>query len=123
MRGVPGAGDQARLDRDLTWRRRPQLFFGAVGIVRALQRKHRHLDVGQEAGDVEVAKARIEPGVVPASERDIDVGVIAREARAQVAGFILGADPADAFDVQVFDEEMRGDRYETEENIALVPHV
>ena len=68
-----------------------QLLVGAVGIVGALQRQDRDRDAGQQAGDVEGAEARVEPGVVPAAERDVDVAVVAGEALAQVAGFVLGA--------------------------------
>ena len=65
-----------------------QLVVGAVWIVGALQCQDRHPDGGQEAGDVEGAEPRVQPGVVPAPERDIDVAVVAREALAQVAGLV-----------------------------------
>ncbi len=59
-----------------------------------------------------VAEARIEPGIVPATERDVDVAVVAGQALAQVARARSAAlICADAGDVQVLDEEMRGDQH------------
>ncbi len=106
-----GAGDQTRsvIGACTLAGEDVHLLVGAVGVVLALQRQDRDRDVGEQAGDVEVAESRVQPGVVPAMERDVDVAVIAGEALAQVAGFVLGLDLADAGDVQVFDEEMRGD--------------
>ena len=79
---MAGAGDQLGLDRRLhVGFQDPELLVGAVGIVGALQRQDRHLDVRQEAGDVEVAEPGVEPGVVPALERGVDVAMISSEAR------------------------------------------
>ncbi len=69
-----------------------ELLIGPVRIVGALQRQDGDGDGGKVTGDVERAEPRIEPGVVPAAKRDIGVGVIACEARAQIAGFVFGAD-------------------------------
>jgi hypothetical protein len=107
MWGVARAGDQAGLDgggevrlHDLKLRLR------AVGVVGALQAEGRDTDDRQETGDVEVAEARVEPGAVPAMEGVVGVAVIAREAGAEVAGFVRVLDLADAGDVEVFDEEV-----------------
>ena len=60
------------------------LLVGAVGIGGALQAQNRHADVGEQTGDVEVAKARVQPGVVPSTERGVDIAMVARQALSQV---------------------------------------
>ena len=109
-------GDQARFDRDPhVGGENPKLVLGPVGIVGALQCQDRRLNGGEEAGDVEGAEPRVQPGVVPSPERDFDIAVVAGEALAQVAGLVRGRDLADAGDVEVFDEEVGGDGDEAEE--------
>jgi hypothetical protein len=80
-----------------------------------LQRQDGHADVAQEGGDVEAAKPGVQPGVVPAVERSVDIVVIAGETLAQIAGFIRVGDLADAGDVEVFDKEVRGNGDQTEQ--------
>ena len=49
--------------------------------------------------------------------------MVAGEALAEVAGCVVLLDLADAGDVEVFDDEVRGDRYETGETVGVVTGV
>ena len=56
----------------------------AVLVVRTLQDRNRHADIGEVFRDIPVAEFRIEPGAVPAVEGVVDVLVPAREFRLQL---------------------------------------
>jgi hypothetical protein len=60
----------------------------SVFVVVSLHREHRAADRGQRGFDVPAAKRGIEPDVVPAPEGGVDVGVMARQALAQVGGAV-----------------------------------
>ena len=97
--GVSGAADHAWGDRDLDpGGEDAELFVGAVGVVGALQRQDGNGDGGQEGGQVERAETRVAPGVVPAVEGGVGFAVVAGEALAEVGGFVVGLDLADAGD-------------------------
>jgi hypothetical protein len=100
VRRMADARQHQRLDRaiaflldDLHLRER------AVRIGRALHDQHRHADLGERLGGVEILEPGIEPRTAPAAERRIDIGVMAREADTQV-GRLVGRDGvADRLDV------------------------
>ena len=101
---MPSGGNQSGVDGGGDVRfQNAKLDVCAVGIVGALQRQDGNLDGRQKAGDVEVLETRVQPGVVPSSERGIHVDMVARQALTQGSGFILGLDLSDADDVQLFD--------------------
>ena len=82
-------GDQLDFDR------RPHIGPERASAAHRCHRDHRrlagqdgHADAWKEPGDVEIAKPRIQPGVVPAAERDVHVAVIAGQALAQIAGLV-----------------------------------
>src|SRR5581483_4830269 len=88
LRRMARAGQQHDLDRAVAFLLRDlDLLHRAVLVVLALHDEHRHADIGKELRDVPLAKPRIEPGVVPAAERVVDVVMPASEPRAQIAGF------------------------------------
>ena len=121
MRRMAHARQQRDLDRAVAFAlRRLDLPDGAVLIVRALHDQDRHADIGQLGGDVPFAEIGIEPGVVPAAEGVVDVGVPARELRAQVGRRIDVPRARDLGDAHVFGEEMR--RNQNEPAHAMVLH-
>src|SRR5689334_560929 len=83
-----------------------QLLICAVWVIGTLQRQDRHLDPRHLFCDVEVEKARIEPGVVPSTECNIDVTVIARQSLAQIAGGVSVSYHPDRRGVDVLNEKM-----------------
>ena len=91
-------------------RDRPDLLQRAVLVVLALHREHRAGDRLDVALDVPGAELGREPGVVPAAEGRVGVGVVLRQAGAQVRRLEGVAGELDAPDRDVLDEEMRRDR-------------
>ena len=80
---------------------------GAVLVVFALNREQRLGDGGHRAHEIPVAKRRIQPDIVPAPERRIDIVVIAPELRAQIGGLVDGLRLRNALHRHVLDEQMR----------------
>src|SRR5664279_1651528 len=80
-----------------------------VLVVRALHGEHRARDRLDLALDVPVTEFGREPGVVPASEGRVGVGVVAGQAGAQVALLEGVTRLVDAGDRDVLDEEVRRD--------------
>jgi hypothetical protein len=81
----------------------------AVVVVVALYREQRLLDRIQFIDNAPCPERRIQPDIVPAIERGIDIGMIAAELAAQIRGFVKLSGLRDALHRNVFDEYMRGD--------------
>jgi hypothetical protein len=113
MRCMAAAVEAEQLDRaaDLL-RDGVDLRHGAVLVVEALDREHRAGDARQVLLDVPRAEFRVQPDVVPAAERRLGVGVMARQALAQVGGLERGLRAGNARHAQVLDEDMRGHDHE-----------
>src|SRR5262245_8047613 len=85
MRRMPHAPIERDLDRAVAFLpRHLDLALRAILIVLALHDQDRHADIGERLGDVPVAEFGIEPGVVPAAEGIVNVGVPARELLPQI---------------------------------------
>src|SRR4051812_44823713 len=69
MRLVSGARDHGYVDRAVAFILRDlDLAHGAILVIRALQDRHGHADIGEVFRNIPVAECWIEPGVVPAIE-------------------------------------------------------
>src|SRR5579884_4171554 len=84
MRAVPRARDEQRLRAGDARRDRVELGRRSVLVVLALYQQHGAPHAGRERLDVPASETRIEPDVVPAVERAVDVVVMARELGAKV---------------------------------------
>ena len=65
-------------------------------------------------------KSRIEPGAVPALEGVVDVGVPARQPRAQIAGLVGLLRFGDRGDAGILGEEMRRDQHQAADAVILM---
>ena len=86
------------------------LLHRSVLVVRALDRQHRARDLRQSFLDVPAAELRREPDPVPAQERRVGVGMMARESGAQVSRFVRRFRSGDARDRDVLDHHVRRQR-------------
>ena len=82
----------------------------AVLVARALHEKQRTAKAGNIALDVPSPERGREPDVVPAPERGIDIGVIAREPGTKIGRFEQNPRSLDALDRQRLDEDVGRDR-------------
>src|SRR4051794_19256186 len=93
MRLVAGAGEDGHIDRAIAFVLRDlDLPHRAVLVVRTLQDRNGHADVGEVFGNIPVAESWIEPGVVPAAEGVVDVLVPARELFLEIGRLVSRAD-------------------------------
>ena len=79
----------------------------AVLIGATLDRQHRNADIVDRVLDGPLREAWIEPGVVPAAEGALDIAVMTREARAQIALAIGDPRFCDRVETDRLGEEMR----------------
>src|SRR5580693_685573 len=85
------------------------LLHGSILVVRALNDERGNAPAADRILDVPGPEAGIEPGVVPAAEGDVDMGVIFGELRPQVARLISAPCLSDRGEAHLFGEEMRRD--------------
>ena len=78
----------------------------SILIVRALDEERRRTPAADRILDVPGPEAGIEPDVVPAAEGDVDMGVVFRELRAQVACLLGASRRRDRGEAHLFGEEM-----------------
>ena len=110
---MAGVREHAYLDRAIRLPlRNGDLRRRAVFVVLALHDQDRHADVGQIFVDPPVPEISVEPGLVPAPERHVDVAVILGEPRAQIAGLVGIFRRRDRAHRNILDEEMRRDQHE-----------
>ena len=69
----------------------PDLLQGSILVVDALHRQQRAGNRDQLLGDIPVAEFGTQPDVVPAPKGRVDIGVVARQALAQVRFQVRGA--------------------------------
>src|SRR5438552_3523121 len=110
---VPGVRHAQRLDRPvkLTFDRF-DLLPGAVCVACPLNQQRRYRNCREELLDVPLAEPRIEPDIVPAAKSIVDVGVVAREALAEICRLIGNLHRGDAVDADRLGEYVR--RFEDE---------
>ena len=82
----------------------------AVLIVLALHDQHGHTDVPQGFGDVPFLEVGMQPGLVPAAERGIDIGVVGFQPFPQRAGIERFAGAPDFRKPHLFGKKMRRDQ-------------
>src|ERR1700734_2401513 len=88
------------------------LLHGSILVVRALNDERGNAPAIDRILDVPGPEAGIEPGVVPAAEGDVDMGVIFGELRPQVVRLISAPRLCDRGEAYGFGEEMRRDQDE-----------